>query len=125
MSDKKYTNPAMTPEWFASLLETCVLPPQHKEVLEGLPMPDGSFAPARPEVLAHSIRVLIEGASGAPVESTAPPPSVDPGLLEGLKFCLDDAKDRLDDIEHAVEEYRSNIDGALSNLRYIMKDLKL
>ena len=73
---KKKSNPVMTPEWFASLLETCSienpeeradhtplgpppkLHPHLQELLDGLPMPDGTVAKARPGVIAREIKAF-------------------------------------------------------------------
>lgn len=93
---KKQSNPIMSPEWIKSLLDVCVVPTVALDEF-------GTMSDEQ----AEAIGALLEGASGE--QSTAAPPHpVDPGLLEGLTNCLEDAK--------------RSLEGALANVSEIRED---
>jgi len=113
MTDKKDTNPVMTPEWFEALVSQ---PAQPAEIQCDNP----------PERADHTPLTGPQGEPIPTVESTAPSPSpVDPGLLEGIKNCLEDAISALDEAKREVDSAKLEVEGALCNLSHIMEDLGL
>lgn len=55
MPNKKHTNPIMTPEWFASLTDVCVVPDTSGASEKPLPVPDW-----RAEPVLLSLSILLQ-----------------------------------------------------------------
>jgi hypothetical protein len=128
--------------------------PYLQGLIDGLPLPDGRVLRPKPEVLAaekaffesleasdptpkvcldefppmseecaQAIGILLAGACKE--QSTAAPPSpVDPGLLLGIRFVLDDAAEALDDITDRVADAQRSISTAVENIDEIEEDIK-
>jgi hypothetical protein len=95
--------------------------PHLQELIDGLPLPDGRVLRAKPEVLAAE-KAFFESLEASEQSTAAPPSALDPGLLEGLKFCLEDAERALDDAKDTVENARDEVVDALRTVEELKED---